>query len=135
MAVLSKVPGLEVQIVVRGEPLREYEERGARVPRDSVERYVEAQTNAHFEIHYSFTHPFPPDPAVFMFVMIDGKDVDEPLIRPFELFERKGHTSIGPVYKSGSSWKVRKYRFRGIRIGTCDFKALVQQTLISRRGE
>lgn len=125
MAVLSKVPGLEVQILVKGEPLHEYEERGARVPRDSVERYVEAQTNAYFEIRYSFTRPFPTDRAVAMLVTVDGKDVDEPLIRPFELFERKGHTSIGPVYKSGSSWKVRKYRFRGIRIGTRESKAMV----------
>lgn len=116
MAVLDTVPGLEVQVVVRDQPLHEYEDCDVHVPKDTIERYVEAQTNANFEIRYSFAQPFPTDRAVSMLITIDGNDVDEPLLRPSELFDIKGHTSSGPVYKSGL-WKVRKYRFRGIRIG------------------
>lgn len=117
MAVLSKVPGLGVHVVVRDEPSHEYEERGERVPANTAERYIEAYTNAHFEIHFAFKAPFPSDRAVAVLVSIDGKDVDQPLIHPHEIFDRKGHTSSGQVYKSGSRWKVRKYRFQGIRIG------------------
>jgi hypothetical protein len=117
MAVLSKVPGLEVRIVVRDESLCEYEERCESVPENTLERYVEAHTNAHFELHVVFNAPFPSDRAVAMLVSIDGEDVDQPMIHPHELFDRKGHTSSGQVYKSGSRWKVRKYRFQGIRIG------------------
>lgn len=52
-----------------------------------------------------------------MLVTLDGKDIDEPLIRPPELYDPKGHTSSGPVHQSGSTWKLRKYRFGCIRIG------------------
>ncbi|OAK95675.1 hypothetical protein IQ06DRAFT_329081 [Phaeosphaeriaceae sp. SRC1lsM3a] len=126
MAVLDTVPGLEVQVVVRDQPLHEYEDCDVHVPKDTIERYVEAQTNANFEIRYSFAQPFPTDRAVSMLITIDGNDVDEPLLRPSELFDIKGHTSSGPVYKSGL-WKVRKYRFRGIRIEEHDGQAVSEE--------
>ncbi|KAH7389621.1 hypothetical protein DE146DRAFT_738910 [Phaeosphaeria sp. MPI-PUGE-AT-0046c] len=127
MAVLDEVPGLKVQVMVRDKPLREYDDGGAKVPKYTVERYVEAQTNACFEIRFAFTQPFPRDRAISMLVTIDGRDVDEPLIRPAELFDVHGHTSIGSVYKSGSTWKVRRYRFRGIEIEENDGSAVSEE--------
>jgi hypothetical protein len=118
MAVIDKVRGLEVQIWVQNQPLREYQDRTAKVSAKTTERYVEAQSHAQFEIRYAFTKPFPADRDVSMIVTIDGKDVDEPLIRPHELFETKGHVSSGPISAVGSSWEVQKYCFSPIDIRT-----------------
>jgi hypothetical protein len=118
MAVIDKIPGLKVQVVVRGQPLQEYQDRFAKIPAKKTEHYVEAQSHAQFEIRYAFKKPFPVDRAVSMIVTIDGKDVDEPLIRPHELLEPKGHTSSGPISHVGSRWEVQRYQFAPLNIST-----------------
>jgi len=114
MAIIDEVPGLEVQIVVNGQPLQEHQDRDAKVSARTAERYVEAQSNAEYEIHYTFKDPFPGDRPVSMIVTIDGQDVDEPIIRPFELFDPKGHTSYGPVSQQAMRWVVQNYSFSEI---------------------
>jgi hypothetical protein len=118
MAVIDKVHGLEVQIWVQNQPLREYQDRTVKVSAKTMERYVEAQSHAQFEIRYAFKKPFPAGRAVSMIITINGKDVDEPLIRPHELFESKGHVSNGPISAVGSRWEVQKYCFSPIDIRT-----------------
>jgi hypothetical protein len=116
MAVLAGVSGLEVEILVNGQPLQEYEDHSAEVPAHTTERYVEAQSDAHFEIHYTFKAPFPADRPISMIVTIDGHDVDEPLIRPTELFQENGHISRGVISNVRSRWVVQKYCFSAIQI-------------------
>jgi protein involved in ribonucleotide reduction len=116
MAVLAEVPGLEVEILVNGQPLREYEDYSAEVPAQTIERYVEAQSDAQFEIHYTFKAPFPADRPISMIATIDGNDVDEPLVRPVELFQENGHISRGVISNIGSRWVVQKYCFSAIQI-------------------
>ncbi|CAN9282483.1 unnamed protein product [Alternaria alternata] len=87
MAIVDEVPGLEVQIYVNGNPLREYVDQHAAISRATSESYVEVHSNSAFEIHYSFKAPFPVDRPVSMIVTMDGKDIDEPLIRPWECSE------------------------------------------------
>ncbi|KAF1921827.1 hypothetical protein BDU57DRAFT_563962 [Ampelomyces quisqualis] len=116
MAILEGVPGLKVQIVVQGQALREYEDDTAQVAENTVERYVEAQDGEQFEISYDFGESFPRNRAVSLIITIDGKDVDLPIIRQFELHEPGGHVSSGPVYRDGSSWRVRKYEFAAMTI-------------------
>jgi hypothetical protein len=116
MAVIDEVPGLEVQIVVNGTPLREHRDRDAKISAKTAERYVEAQSSAEYEIHYSFKDPFPGDRTVSLIVTVDGKDLDEPIIRPFELFDPKGHASQGPRSSDGSRSMVQKYSFSKIDI-------------------
>jgi hypothetical protein len=116
MVALEDVPGLDVQIAVNGEILREYQDRDAKVSDKTIERYVEAESNANFEIRYSFKQPFPADRTVSMMVTIDGKDLDEPIIRPYELFEAKGHASRGPISRVGDGWVVQPYCFAPIDI-------------------
>jgi hypothetical protein len=116
MAIIDEVPGLEVQIVVNGQPLQEHQDRDAKVSANAVERYDEAHSNTEYEIHYSFKEPFPGDCIVSMIVTIDGKDVDQPMIRPFELFDPKGHTSRGPISQQAMRWVVQNYSFSEIDI-------------------
>jgi hypothetical protein len=116
MAVLNEVPGLEVQIAVNGQVLQEHQDRSAEVLDKTVERYVEAQSNAQFEIQYAFKEPFPLSRPVSMIVTVDGKDLDEPITHPCELFDPKGHVSKGPISQRGEQCVVQKYRFAPIAL-------------------
>lgn len=116
MAVIDEVPGIEIGIVVNGQHLREYEDTGANVAPKTAERYVEAQSGAEYEIHYKFEDPFPGDRAVSMIVTVDGVDVDEPLIRPFELFDPKGHASQGHHSRQAMTSVLQKYSFSKLDI-------------------
>ena len=116
MAIIYEVPGVEVQIVVNGDPLQEYQDRDADIAPKAAECYVEAHSNAQYEIHYSFQAPFPGNRPVSMKVSVDGKDLDEPMIRPSELFDPKGHTSYGPVSQQAMRWVEQNYSFSEIDI-------------------
>jgi hypothetical protein len=116
MAVIEDAPGLEVQVQVDGTPLREYLDRHATVSEAISESYIEAKSDSTFEIYYSFKAPFPSDRPVSMIIAIDGKDVDEPLIRPDELYNLDGHVSSGPISTDGRSWFTQAYRFSPLDI-------------------
>jgi hypothetical protein len=109
MAIVDEILGLEVQIHVDGSPLREYTDPHTTVSEATSESYVEAHSGSTFEIHYSFRPPFPTDRSVSMIVTIDGKDVDEPLIRPDELYSVDGHVSSGPIMNEGRNWFIQTY--------------------------
>lgn len=116
MAIVDETPGLEVQIHVDGNPLREYVDRHTTVSKATSESYVEAHSDSTFEIHYSFKPPFSTDRPVSMIVIIDGKDVDEPLIHPDELYNVDGHVSSGPITNEGRDWFTQTYRFSPLKI-------------------
>ena len=118
MAVIDETPGLEVQIRVNNRPLREYIDQHTQVAEKIQERYIEADSNAAFEIHIKFTKPFPTDRPVSMIVTVDGKDVDEPFIRAEELYARSGHVSAGPISYNGREWFTQKYQFAALSIST-----------------
>lgn len=124
MAVLNECPGLEVQIVANKQALREHEDRNAKVAHRVSERYVEAQSGANFELQYSFKTPFLRGRAVSMIVSIDGEDVDEPLVRPEDLFEPGGHVSAGLIAKVGSRWGLQPYCFAPLDIRKSDIGTL-----------
>jgi hypothetical protein len=59
MAIHNNFPGLTVELVTDGSPLREYEiEEASPVP-NTVMKYVEAEAGAEFAIRYSFSPTFP----------------------------------------------------------------------------
>jgi hypothetical protein len=129
MAVVDETSGLEVQIHVDGNPLREYTDQHTAVSEATSESYVEAHSDSIFEIHYSFKAPFPVDRPVSMIVTIDGKDVDEPLIRPDELYKSDGHISSGPISNDGKSWFTQTFRFSPLEISeTCSPLTTLQRT-------
>ncbi|OWY48808.1 hypothetical protein AALT_g8180 [Alternaria alternata] len=119
MAIVDEVPGLEIQIYVNGNPLREYVDQHAAVSEATSESYIEVHSNSSFEIHYSFKAPFPVDRPVSMIVTMDGKDIEEPLIRPCELYNQEGHFSSGPISNDGRNWSTKSYRFSPLDIREC----------------
>jgi hypothetical protein len=116
MAIVAEAPGLEVQICVDGNPLQEYIDRYTAVSEATSESYIEARSDSGFEIHYSFRTPFPTDRPVSMIITMDGKDLDEPLVRPEDLYGTDGHVSSGPISNDGSSWFTQAYLFSPLKI-------------------
>jgi hypothetical protein len=116
MAIIDETAGLEVQIHVNGQVVREYDDHHAEVPVKTSEKYIEAQSDAKFEIHYTFQEPFAADRAVSMIVTIDGQDVDEPITQANDLYDPRGHLSTGPVWHDGKRWITQKYRFAPLRV-------------------
>lgn len=52
-------------------------------------------------------------------ITVDGQDVDEPLVRPEELYDVHDHVSQGPISKNYLGFSVQKYRFSPLIIGEC----------------
>lgn len=117
MAILDACPGLEVRVFVDDKPLHEYNDRYAKVARNASERYIEVATGNEFRIYYSFKPPFPATRSVSTIITIDGRDIDEPVVHPKQLFDPEGHTSAGPVAQVGSRWSLRPYCFASLEIG------------------
>ncbi|KAH9876224.1 hypothetical protein J1614_004103 [Plenodomus biglobosus] len=111
MAILDAVPGLEVAIYSNNNELREYEDPSTDKTSRKLGCYIEAQSGATFEIRYSFKSPFPEERTVAASISIDGEVMDEPLIRPCELFQSSGHVSAGPITNRYGTWTVQPYRF------------------------
>jgi hypothetical protein len=91
-----------------------------------MERYIVAKSGATFEVHFRFSPPFPDDLAVSVVITVDGKDLDEPLIRQEELFDKEGHASMGPISNTGNSFRRQKYRFADLEIG--GYSSLLKRT-------
>ncbi|KAJ4294599.1 hypothetical protein N0V90_008290 [Kalmusia sp. IMI 367209] len=107
--------GLEAWIIVDGHPLEEHDMR-APVARKSVERYITAESGSTFEVHFRFSHPFPTRLPVTVLVTVDGRDLDEPLIRTDELYNTDGHRSTGPISNVNKAFYKQKYRFKEVNI-------------------
>jgi hypothetical protein len=64
-----------------------------------------------YKVLLRFKSPFPTDLPVEVIVAIDGKDMDEMLIRQDELYEEEGHVSMGPISNTEEKWRKQRYRF------------------------
>lgn len=64
-----------------------------------------------YKVLLRFKSPFPADLPVAVIVAIDGKDMDEMLIRQDELYEEEGHVSMGPISNTEGEWWKQRYRF------------------------
>jgi hypothetical protein len=74
MAIHNSCPGLNVQVIVGGQPLTEYIDQDVSQNPHSVTAYVEAVSGAQFEINSTFTVPFPLA-DVSCAIYLDGKRV------------------------------------------------------------
>ncbi|KAL1612474.1 hypothetical protein SLS60_000701 [Paraconiothyrium brasiliense] len=109
------VPGVEASILVNGQPCEEHDDR-APVARNNVERYVVAESGATFEVHFRFSRPFPNDLPVLVVITIDGKDLDEPLVRQAEIYDQDGHVSEGPISYTRKEFRRQKYCFAELAV-------------------
>jgi len=75
MAVLDELPGLEVQIIVNKTPVKEYDDNEEEVVDKTVTRYIEAESEAEFEVRLKFQSMFniSAKHSVAAEVLLDGK--------------------------------------------------------------
>jgi hypothetical protein len=75
MAVLDELPGLEVQIIVNRTPVKEYDDDEEEVVDKTVTRYIEAESEAEFEVRLKFQSMFniSAKHSVAAEVLLDGK--------------------------------------------------------------
>jgi len=121
MAVLGGLPGLEVRVMVNGEPLKEYtdtfvDEEEAK----TVIKYIEAVSGANFEISCRFTRPYPHRDVVnSAHVELDGEGVGGRIIRKSYLQPLpRGYTASikGRTTGQGQKWLEEKFRFAELNI-------------------
>ncbi|KAF2004869.1 hypothetical protein P154DRAFT_571621 [Amniculicola lignicola CBS 123094] len=115
MAILSEVPGLEAAILVKGKKVQEYDD-WVHQNQKQVSKYVEAQSAEEFEVHYEFKQPFPDDRPISTKIFLDGVMIDEPLLRPNEIYAKEEHLIAGPVSRFGTGWIVEKFRFAEVSL-------------------
>jgi len=115
MAVTDKHPGLEVEVVVDGAPLKEYNDDDSN-DQEIVSKYIEAQSGAEFAVRSTFTAPFPRGHGVQIAVRVDGT-TRRYGYESSDLYGRQGHTCTGISYQQDGIWYEQKYCFTTLNIG------------------
>lgn len=117
MAVLSKYPGLEVTVVVNGQPLQEYNDDDGENPQSSaVTKYVEAQSGARFWVEFRFKPPFPVYYGVQVLLSIDGKALVAHCLYANEIYQYISRwKSAG--WKRNGEWVEQRFCFSKLDIG------------------
>jgi hypothetical protein len=120
MAIIDHVPGLQVEVIVDGRPLTEYDDDdddddGAE--QFNATKYIEATSDKPFAIKAVFTQPFPYQHGVEMQVNIDGGQASSLVCRPEALYMPEGYCSTGIRFLKDGQSLERKYRFIALDIG------------------
>lgn len=127
MAIIDGVPGLEVQILVDGEPLIEYDDEDEPGVHDgsgrkTISKFVEARSGAEFVIKCSFdaVNPYKTNDLQIA-VYIDGKYMDDRVLYARQIQAPYISRLSGHRYRTGSQFFQRKFSFSELSIGrpTC----------------
>lgn len=116
MAVLHSCPGLEVEVLVDGQPLPEYADEEASTA-EGVTNYVPAQSGAEFSLRTKFIAPFPFKYGVKVTISVDGVR-QRYLYESHKMFSSAGLIDYGVSFKEGDTWYRRNYCFTALDIGT-----------------
>lgn len=122
MAILSKYPGLKVEVVVNNEPLREYSMIGETTDTSStIKRYVEVQDGAEFAINISFNKPFSTRKAVGYDLLVDGIAIHSGVVERSSLRKREDVLIDDMTSIQGTRWISQKLCFKALK--TCKIAA------------
>jgi hypothetical protein len=116
MAIHSDYPGLNVQIIVNGQPLPEYVDNDEPSSPKGSTQYVEAKSGSEFMVNASFSPPFPAADVSFK-IKLDGNTVKTSLRDKSTLLTANGHSFGGALSKSGDNWFEAKFCFAALDIG------------------
>jgi hypothetical protein len=115
-------PGLNVEVIVDGQSLQEYDEidEGPVAP-NTVTKYIEARSNAYFAVRVRINDDFPfPASDLELKAKIDQQHVSRGLIAAKYLFDPRGNFAEGKkVHLSASNDVLHKFRFIALDLGEC----------------
>jgi hypothetical protein len=120
MAITDDVPGLQVEVIVDGQPLWEYDDDEDEAERFTTTKYIEAMSDKPFSIRVVYKKPFPRQYGVEMDVKIDGGQGRGRMHKPEDLYRPEGHRKSSVSFHKGGQRFRRKYRFVALDIGNSD---------------
>jgi hypothetical protein len=118
MAIHPDYPGLSAEVVVDGQPLREYVDDELPQP-GIVTTYIEVETNADFAVRYTIPKGLNGVCGVRGNLRIDGKNICSRNIVHKQLEKRDVTKCLDSLFLNrGTSSYTQKFRFSQLRIGT-----------------
>ncbi|KAF2278092.1 uncharacterized protein EI97DRAFT_441357 [Westerdykella ornata] len=120
MAVLDSYPGLEVEILVNGTPLQEYVDPDEEAVPDRVLKYIEATSNATFEIRCRFTSAFVWKHDLSLDVYTDGRFACGRIVYKLRNPSDYTTTFTGVRERNRGKCYVRPFFFSQLNIGESD---------------
>jgi len=117
MAILTKVPGVKVEVMVDGEPLQEYDDGSEPVVMHETTKYVQvqSQTGKEFSIKVTFTHPFRERNMSFIVALDGNSRINSGHISADELRNYAGHELGSIITKAGIDRYEQKFCFEKLQ--------------------
>lgn len=117
MAIHTDHPGLEVCVLVVGQPLPEHEDESAASDTKTTTKYVEARAGCEFTIGYKFLHPFPITQDVRVSFSLDGTIVEKICYFEGDLRSRSFRVMEGIKTRQDKQWFEQAFHFGDLNIG------------------
>ena len=120
MVIPPSCPGLNVEILVDGQALQEYDDidEGPVAP-NTITKYIEAISNAYFAVRVKINRDFPfPASDIGLRITLDEKHTTERSIHADKLFKPYGKIVEGRAIHIGDETDaLQKFRFIAINFG------------------
>ena len=113
-------PGLNVEIMVDGQPLKEYNDIDEKPsPPNTVTKYIEAQTDANFAVWVRIDETFHfPVGDIGIEASVDGRVLERSRLRAMYMFCPLGTAIFGPTVELSPGTNVlHKLRFSVLQFG------------------
>ncbi|KAF2004868.1 hypothetical protein P154DRAFT_518926 [Amniculicola lignicola CBS 123094] len=124
MAIIPDQPSLQVEVLVNGTPLQEYDDDEVEASPTSVTKYIEAKSGAEFAIRWTFTPPFPKN-TVMLDIFLDGKWMRGVFAnqKNFHGIAPYSYMITGAVHEVGKGWFERKFCFSKLTVTDADARS------------
>lgn len=125
MAVLKDFPGLEVQVFVDGEPLKEYDYPETAetsnaftkyIESETVTKYIESESGKRFEVTFGFGSDFFTDHDISVHIHVDGARVGRGFVKKDTIVSGLQETFKGAM-SGRKAAKLAALRFCALNIG------------------
>lgn len=123
MAIIDEVRGLNVQVIVHGQPLTEYDDDeesrdDAEGPRKSTTKYIEAVSDQEFTVRYTFDGTFAyKGNDLVVELQVDGIYMFSHVRYKAELQHHYTAEFDAHKYQQGKQWYSKKISFSKLSIG------------------
>ncbi|KAL7776536.1 hypothetical protein CFE70_006952 [Pyrenophora teres f. teres 0-1] len=115
MAVHDDYPGITVQVIADGQPLKEYEPKDKEEPPKAITRYVESISGVEFAINTTFTPPFD-ELFVSLALKIDGAFMSGRTVPAKNLNKEIVYIQSYTCWKEEGKWWKSSFRFSNLDI-------------------
>lgn len=120
MAVLPHQPGVKVHVAINGSVMPEYDDEEPEVP-NTTTKYIEAISDAHFEVRFAFSYPFQTQHGVHVILYLDGVRVRSRTFKESDLLGFRGrerwHTYRRTHFRENGETYTQDFQFSTLVTG------------------